>query len=170
MIPPDRTDLALVFPQARAVLERASGFPPRTVATAESCTGGLLAAALTAVPGSSRYFLGGVIAYANAIKTEGLGVAPSLIRSHGAVSSEVAEAMAARVRDQYGSSFGVSTTGVAGPGASDFKPAGLIYVAVAGLASTEVVRLDQDRGRHLNRMGAVSAALDLLLLCLEAGT
>ncbi|MGC1184703.1 MAG: CinA family protein [Candidatus Dormiibacterota bacterium] len=167
MIPSELSDLALAFPQARLVAERAGGYPAQTLATAESCTGGLLAAVLTAVPGSSRSYLGGIVAYANGVKTEGLGVAPSLIRRHGAVSREVVEAMAEGVRNRYRSTFGLATTGVAGPGASEGKPAGLIYVAVAGLGGIEVVRLDQDRGRHENRVGAVLAALDLLLVSLE---
>jgi PncC family amidohydrolase len=163
MIGADLGDPALAFPQARTVLDRAGGYPAQTLATAESCTGGLLAAALTSVPGSSRSFLGGVVAYADVVKVDALAVPRSLIDAHGAVSAEVAEAMAIGVRDRFGSSFGVSTTGVAGPGASGAKPAGLIYVAVAGLEGSEVVRLMEDRGRHLNRVVAVRAALDLLL-------
>ncbi|HVB14071.1 MAG TPA: CinA family protein [Candidatus Dormibacteraeota bacterium] len=167
MTEPVLLDLALTFPEAQHVLQQAGGDPPRTLATAESCTGGLLAAALTAVAGSSRSFLGGVVAYAYSQKTELLGVPIQLLDAHGAVSQEVAEAMALRVRDRFHSTFGISTTGVAGPGSSESKPAGLVYVAVAGPQGTEVRRLDQDLGRHLNRVGAVHAALDLVLMALS---
>jgi nicotinamide-nucleotide amidase len=160
-------DLALTFSLAQEVLERAGRGSIRTVATAESCTGGLLAAALTAAPGSSTFYLGGLVTYANFLKIKELGVPGQLLEAHGAVSQEVAEAMAIGVRDRFQSSFGISTTGVAGPGRSDSKPAGLIYVAVAGPAGTEVRRLDQDRGRHQNRVAAVRAALELLLTALS---
>jgi nicotinamide-nucleotide amidase len=160
-------DLALVFPGARAVVEKAGRAPAQTLATAESCTGGLLAAALTAVPGSSASFLGGVVAYANAVKLGELGVPSELLEVHGAASREVAESMALGVRDRFQSSFGISTTGVAGPGASESKPAGLIFVAVAGVDGTTVRQLGRDEGRHQNRVKAVNAALELLLAALK---
>ncbi|MGH7642863.1 MAG: CinA family protein [Candidatus Dormibacteria bacterium] len=166
MTAPMLPDLALVFPQAERVLELAQQRPLRTVATAESCTGGLLAAALTAVPGSSNFFLGGVVAYANFTKSEALGVPEPVLAAHGAVSGEVAAAMAWGVRDRLGSTVGLATTGVAGPSASESKPAGLIYVALAGPAGLELRRLDQDRGRNGNRVAAVMAALELLLVAL----
>lgn len=162
MSPSPLEDLARAFPQAAQVLELAGRSPLRTVATAESCTGGLLAAAITSVAGSSKTFLGGVIAYDDSIKVEALGVPVQLLEAHGAVSSEVAAAMASGVRTRFGSTFGVATTGVAGPGSSGAKPAGLIFVAVAGPAGTEVRQLDRDLGRHLNRVGAVNSALELL--------
>jgi nicotinamide-nucleotide amidase len=164
---PDLMDLALAFPQAAQVVELAGRSPARTLATAESCTGGLLAAVLTAVAGSSRSFLGGLVTYANSLKIEALGVPVQLLLAHGAVSQEVAEAMALGVRERFHSTFGLSTTGVAGPGSSDSKPAGLIYVAVAGPDGTAVRRLDRDRGRHLNRVSAVTTALDLVLAALS---
>jgi PncC family amidohydrolase len=135
-----------------------------TIAVAESCTGGLLGAALTAIAGSSAYVRGGVIAYADDVKAEHLGVGRHLLATHGAVSAEVAEAMAAGVRRRYESDLGVGITGVAGPEASEHKPAGLVFVAVAGPASVRGVRLDTDHGRELNRAHAVQAALRL---CLE---
>jgi nicotinamide-nucleotide amidase len=159
-------DLALLFPRAREVLVRAGGTPPRTISTAESCTGGLLGAALTAVPGSSASYLGGVVAYSDSVKVAQLGVPGGLISVHGAVSKEVAEALAEGARVTLQSTFGVSTTGVAGPGGSESKPAGLIYVAVAGPAGLTVRRLVDDQGRHLNRVHAVNAALELLLAAL----
>lgn len=160
-------DLAVAFPLASQVLELAGRVPVRTLATAESCTGGLLAAAITSVPGSSRVFLGGVVAYANQVKVEALAVPVPLLEAHGAVSQEVAEAMALEVRDRFGASFGIATTGVAGPGSSDSKPAGLIYVALAGPDGAEVRRLDQDRGRHLNRVVAVEVALEMVVAALR---
>ncbi|HVB53561.1 MAG TPA: CinA family protein [Candidatus Acidoferrales bacterium] len=163
----DLEDLELAFPQAREVLELAGQSPIRTLATAESCTGGLLAAALTAVPGSSTSFLGGLIAYTNSLKIEALGVPAPLLEARGAVSREVAEAMAVGVRERFHSAIGISLTGVAGPAASESKSAGLIYVAVAGPDGLRVRRLDQNVGRHGNRVGAVHAALGLLLEALS---
>ncbi|MGA7173164.1 MAG: CinA family protein [Candidatus Dormiibacterota bacterium] len=167
MTEPRLEDLALVFPEARAVLEKAGRSPARTLATAESCTGGLLAAALTAVPGSSTAFLGGVVAYANALKLGELGVPRELLEAHGAVSLEVAKSMALGVRERFQSSFGISTTGIAGPDAAESKPAGLIFVAVAGIDGTTVRQLGRDQGRHQNRVNAVSAALELMLAVLN---
>jgi PncC family amidohydrolase len=166
---PELVDLAAAFPLARLVLQAAASRPGRTVASAESCTGGLLAAALTAVPGSSAYFLGGLVTYDDSAKLRHLEVPQSLLDAHGAVSREVAEAMAVGVRGHFRSSFGVSTTGVAGPGSAQARPAGLVYLAVVGPDRVVVRRLTEDRGRHLNRVGAVTAALELLLAGLEAG-
>jgi nicotinamide-nucleotide amidase len=140
---------------------RAGGW---TVAVAESCTGGLLGAVLTAVPGSSAYVRGGVIAYDNAVKTGLLSVDATLLARHGAVSEAVATAMASGVRQLLGADIGVGVTGVAGPGEEEGgKPAGLVYVAVAAPAGERVVRLDEDRGREGNRAAAVAAALRLLV-------
>lgn len=111
----------------------------RTVAVAESCTGGLLAARLTDVPGSSRVFLGGVVTYSNAAKTDLVAVPAALIEQHGAVSPEVAEAMARGVRARFGADFGIGITGIAGPdGGTPEKPVGLVYIAVADAQSVEV--------------------------------
>ncbi|MHB8324948.1 MAG: CinA family protein [Candidatus Dormibacteria bacterium] len=156
-------DLQLAFPEAVEVVRMASGPPPRQLATAESCTGGLLGAAITAVPGSSLMYRGGVIAYSNLVKVAELGVDPGQLERWGAVSSQVAEAMAAGVRARLQAVFGVGITGVAGPGSSETKPAGLIYVAVAGPTRTVGARLTIDQGRHRNRTGAVTAALRLAL-------
>ena len=102
------------------------------VAVAESCTGGGVCEALTSVPGSSAYFSGGVVAYGNDSKTRDLGVSPELIGSHGAVSREVAEAMAAGVALRFGTDIGIGTTGIAGPGGgTPDKPVGTVYVAIA---------------------------------------
>lgn len=138
-----------------------------SVAAAESCTAGLLAAALTALPGASTYFVGGVVAYANSIKVRELDVPLDLLERWGAVSRQVATAMASGVRLRLGSRIGLATTGVAGPSSSEAKPAGLIFVALAAPSGLRVRRLSRDRGRPLNRLAAVDTALQLLLQELE---
>ena len=156
-------DLLSAFPEAAAVGGTLSA-RGLTIAVAESCTGGLLGAALTAVPGSSDYVVGGVIAYSNALKVALLGVPDELLATHGAVSEEVASAMAAGVRDRCNAGVGVGITGIAGPGgAVDGKPVGLIWIAIAGPGPEGVaVRVQGDHGREANRAGAVAAALRLL--------
>ncbi|HVF66639.1 MAG TPA: competence/damage-inducible protein A [Pyrinomonadaceae bacterium] len=137
-----------------------SGF---TVAVAESCTGGLVAHRLTEVPGSSSYFTEGVVTYSNESKTRLLGVPAELIGRHGAVSAEVAEAMAEGVKRRAGVDFGLAVTGVAGPGGgTEEKPVGLVYVALSDDAHTEHRRLMLPGDRHLIRHRASQAALDLL--------
>jgi nicotinamide-nucleotide amidase len=134
-----------------------------TLALAESCTGGLISQRLTEVPGSSVYFMEGVVAYSNEAKTRTLGVDEELIRLRGAVSAEVAEAMAEGVRHRAGTDFGLSVTGIAGPGgASEEKPIGLTYIALADDAHTEHRKLQLPGDRHLIRWRASQAALDLL--------
>ncbi|MDQ3806030.1 MAG: competence/damage-inducible protein A [Acidobacteriota bacterium] len=134
-----------------------------TLATAESCTGGLVAHRLTEVPGSSSYFMEGVVTYSNEAKTRLLGVPEELIEAHGAVSAEVAEAMAEGVKGRAATDFGLSVTGVAGPGGgSEEKPVGLVYVALSDDAHTEHRRLMLPGDRHLIRWRASQAALDLL--------
>jgi competence/damage-inducible protein CinA-like protein len=133
-----------------------------TIATGESFTAGALGAAITAVPGSSRYFLGGVIAYANEAKQELLAVPGELLRSHGAVSAEVAESMAIGARERFGSAIGLSTTGIAGPeGGSEEKPVGLAYLGIAfdGGAKVERFQFGGTRFENVSRAGAY--ALDL---------
>jgi nicotinamide-nucleotide amidase len=113
-----------------------------TLAVAESCSGGALANRLTNVPGISRFFLEGVVAYSNRSKVERLGVPAGLIEQHGAVSAPVAEAMARGIRGTSGADLGVGVTGIAGPGGgSPAKPVGLVYVAVAGPAGVETREL-----------------------------
>jgi nicotinamide-nucleotide amidase len=134
-----------------------------TLATAESCTGGLVAHRLTEVPGSSTYFTEGVVAYSNESKTRLLGVPAELIESRGAVSAEVAEAMAEGVKRRADTDFGLAVTGVAGPGGgTEEKPVGLVYVALADDAHTEHKRLMLPGDRHLVRWRASQFALDLL--------
>ena len=154
--------LAERLPAAARVLDLALGPPVVTVATAESCTGGLLGAALTAVPGSSAVYLGGLVTYGNAAKRELLGVSGRVLTKWGAVSPQVAAAMAAGARSALRSQLGVGITGVAGPGSSCRKPAGLVYVALASVRGTRVERLDSDLGRQGNRLAAVDLALSML--------
>jgi nicotinamide-nucleotide amidase len=135
-----------------------------TMATAESCTGGLIAHLLTEVPGSSACLLGGIIAYADAVKREQLGVPAEVLASHGAVSAQTAVAMADGVRERLGTDLGVSVTGIAGPdGGTAAKPVGLVYVAVAGLDGTEVERHLWPGDRSANKRDSARAALELLL-------
>ena len=105
----------------------------RTLATAESCTGGLIANRITNIPGSSDYFERGYVVYSNRAKIELLGVPPELLRQHGAVSEQVARAMAEGARSTSGADFSVGVTGIAGPAKDESaKPVGLVYVSVAG--------------------------------------
>jgi nicotinamide-nucleotide amidase len=139
-----------------------------TLATAESCTGGLVAAGLTAIPGSSDVVLGGVVAYANEVKTAELGVPAALIERHGAVSAEVAEAMAHGVREQLGVDVGVSVTGVAGPGGgSESKPVGLVYFHVATPEGSEGGTFSFPGDRDSIRRRAVVGSLQLARRMLE---
>jgi competence/damage-inducible protein CinA-like protein len=134
-----------------------------TLAVAESCTGGLIAQRLTDVPGSSKYFIEGVVAYSNEAKMRTLGVEPILLLHHGAVSAPVAEAMAEGVRKRAGTDFGLAITGIAGPGgATEDKPVGLVFVALAMEAKTEHRKLIIPGDRNLIRWRASQAALDLL--------
>lgn len=134
-----------------------------TVAVAESCTGGLVAKRLTDVAGSSAYVLGGVVAYANAVKMSMLGVEASLLDGVGAVSAEVAAAMASGVRARFSSTWGLSATGIAGPGGGTRdKPVGLVYVALAGPDGVETRELKLPGDRTTIREQTASALLDWL--------
>jgi nicotinamide-nucleotide amidase len=140
---------------------------PRTIATAESCTGGLLAARLTELPGASDYFIGGVVAYSNAVKASAAAVPPELIEQHGAVSAEVARALADGARARLGADVGVGITGVAGPGGgTDDKPVGLVWLSVStaahapGEALTRSVNLPGGRADVRDR--ATTVALHLV--------
>lgn len=131
-----------------------------TLAVAESCTGGQLSAALTAVPGASRVFLGGVVAYSNEAKIELLGVDWRSLEEHGAVSAEVAEEMARGARLRFGADLTLATTGVAGPGGgSALKPVGLVYLAWAGASSMRVERKLFSGDRAVVQHQAVEQAL-----------
>lgn len=113
-----------------------------TLATAESLTGGQLAARITAVPGASETYVGGVITYATELKLALLGVPRQLVLEHGVVSGECARAMASGARTLTGADYAIATTGVAGPGEQEGKPAGTVYVAVAGPGLVQVVALE----------------------------
>jgi PncC family amidohydrolase len=140
-----------------------------TVALAESCTGGLIAATLTAVPGSSGYFLGGVVSYSNAAKEALLDVPAAMLEAHGAVSAQVAIAMAVGARARFGSTLAASVTGVAGPdGGSEEKPVGLTYVGLADADGTDVRRLTFAGDRAANRAAGTQAALEWLIERAEA--
>jgi nicotinamide-nucleotide amidase len=139
------------------------GLRQTTLAVAESCTGGLVAQRITAVPGSSRSFLGGAVVYSDPLKTSFANVPPELIAQHGAVSSEVACAMAEGIRKRTGSSLGLGVTGIAGPtGGTESKPVGLVYFAVSDSQKTDsyhrTFRGDRDRVRQW----ASQQALDLI--------
>ena len=136
----------------------------QTLATAESCTGGLVGGALTRLPGSSAWYLGGIVAYSNALKTALLGVPPELLAERGAVSPETARAMADGARRATGADFAISLTGIAGPGgAVPGKPVGLIFIAVAGPAATAVFEHRFPGSRADVRAAATEAALRHLL-------
>lgn len=141
-----------------------------TVGTAESCTGGLLGGALTEIPGASRWYRGGIVAYADAVKTKLVGVDPALLGAEGAVSASVARALSRGAREATGADWGIGITGIAGPGGgTDAKPVGLVHVAVTGPRgeSGREVRLPGDRA--LVRARTVSLALDLLRRALREG-
>jgi nicotinamide-nucleotide amidase len=134
-----------------------------TLATAESCTGGLVSAGLTGVAGASEVFVGGVVSYSNAVKERLLGVSRAALETHGAVSEEVARAMASGVRERLQADWGVAITGIAGPGGgSAEKPVGLVHWAVAGPAGIAARKAVFGGGRDAVRMWSVNAVLDLL--------
>lgn len=134
-----------------------------TVATAESCTGGLIANSLTNISGSSDYFERGVVSYSNRSKTELLDVPEKLIKGHGAVSEQVARAMAEGIRKKANVEVGISTTGIAGPsGGTPEKPVGLVYIAFSTSKETKVKKFEFTGNRLQNKERACNAALWLL--------
>ncbi len=142
-----------------------------TLAVAESCTGGLLGGRITAAAGSSAYFSGGIIAYDNAVKIRHLGVPETLLARHGAVSSEVARAMAAGVRQRFRTTYGLSITGIAGPGGgTPDKPVGAIWLGLADSAGADAKKLELSAGdRHTIREQAVNHAIAWLRERLTTG-
>jgi nicotinamide-nucleotide amidase len=139
-----------------------------TIATAESCTGGLIAHILTNVSGSSDYFDRGIVSYSNKSKMELLDVSDELIKRFGAVSEEVAKAMAEGIRKKSNVDIGLATTGIAGPtGVTREKPVGLVYIAVATSDDTVVRRFQFSGNRLENKDSTCNAALDMLLDCLK---
>ena len=133
-----------------------------TLAFAESLTGGLLTDAFVAVPGASRVLRGGIIAYATELKASLLGVDPGLLAEFGAVDPVVAEQMAAGARERLEATYGVSTTGVAGPDPQDGQPVGTVYIGVAGPAGTGHTRVQLHGDRAAIRAGAVEQAVATL--------
>jgi nicotinamide-nucleotide amidase len=134
-----------------------------TLATAESCTGGMLAERITSVSGSSRYFLGGAVVYSNELKTQFANVPKALIDQYGAVSREVAQALAEGIRKRCLSSYGVGITGVAGPtGGTEQKPVGLVYIALASDEGTQVVERNFPADRTRVRQFAAVQALEMI--------
>jgi competence/damage-inducible protein CinA-like protein len=157
----------LVFSDNGDSLEQIAGYYLQmrnaTVSVAESCTGGLLGERLTSVSGSSRYFRGGAIVYSNELKTEFAGVPATMIKKHGAVSREVAAALAEGIRKRCATTFGVGITGVAGPsGGTAEKPVGLVFHALAGEKGTEVVERNFSGDRDRIRWFASQLALDMI--------
>jgi nicotinamide-nucleotide amidase len=134
----------------------------QTIAVAESLTGGLLGAAITAIPGASIVFRGGIIAYATELKAALLGVPAELLASCGPVHPDVAAAMADGARDRLGATIGVATTGVAGPDAADGKPPGTVHIAVSAGPAPVARALALGGGREEVRRGTVEEALRLL--------
>jgi PncC family amidohydrolase len=148
---------------ARRLQERCLG-RGLTVALAESCTGGLVAAAMTDTPGSSGYFAGGVVSYGDAAKRDLLGVPTDVLAAHGAVSAQVARAMAEGARDRFRAALAGAVTGIAGPdGGSPEKPVGLTYVGVADEHGVDVRRFVWTGDRAANRRDSGIALLELLL-------
>jgi len=156
-VPPDPE----IFALAQQVGERLRQLR-KSIAVAESCTGGLLGAALTDVPGSSAYFLGGVISYADQVKLDQLRVPEATLRRYGAVSEETAAAMASGVRQLLHADIGVSITGVAGPDVEGSKPVGLTFIGIAAAVSM-TKRFQWTGDRWDNRRRSVIAALELLV-------
>ena len=139
-----------------------------TLAVAESCTGGLLSDIITDLPGSSKFFLGGVIAYSNQVKLDLLKVSSEMLRKSGAVSSEVALLMSLGIRDILGSSVGVAITGIAGPGGgSQEKPVGLVYIAVITPQANVVERFVFPGNRREIKIQAAKTALELIIQALK---
>ncbi len=135
----------------------------KTLATAESCTGGLLSERLTRVPGSSNFYLGGVVCYTNELKTRLVGVPTAMLEAHGAVSRPVAQALAEGIRRRVGASLGVGITGIAGPsGGSEKKPVGLVFIALADERGTEIREFHFPGDRQRIRWLASQSALEML--------
>jgi nicotinamide-nucleotide amidase len=135
----------------------------QTLSVCESCTGGMLGEIITRVPGSSKYFLGGMIAYSDVIKKRLVGIKPGLLKKSGAVSPEVARAMAQGVRRVFKSDIGMGITGIAGPsGGSKKKPVGLVYISLSFKRSVLIKKLELAGGRDQIRKRACKEALSLL--------
>lgn len=143
----------------------------QSLATAESCTGGLIAGAITAIPGSSQMFFGGYVTYANEAKVRMLGVGTATLDRHGAVSEQTVREMAEGARTAAGTDWAISVSGVAGPGGgSQEKPVGLVYFGLARAEGTTHRRVEfGDVGRSRVRQKAVGTALSMVLAALQDG-
>lgn len=146
---------------AARVLETLAG-RDETLATAESLTGGLLCSRLTDVPGASRSFVGGVVSYATRVKVSLLGVPPEVVQEHGVVSQECARAMAEGVRERLDATWGLATTGVAGPDEQEGRAVGTVWVAIAGPAGATARLLQLGGDRAAIRQASCDAVLEIL--------
>jgi len=136
----------------------------KTLATAESCTGGRIAEAIIAVPGASKYFLGGIIAYADEVKKNVLGVSPETLAEHTAFSEETAIEMVAGACRVLGADYAIASTGVAGPGGSTPEaPVGTIWIACGAPGNIQTCKLEEDFGRDINLAIATSKALRMFI-------
>ena len=149
--------------EMEAVVGKLLAAAGKTVAVAESCTGGLIGGRLTDVAGSSAYFIEGAVTYANDAKVRTLGVDAGMIERHGAVSAEVAEAMARGMRERAGTDYAISVTGIAGPtGGSEEKPVGTVLIGIASALEVTSYKMVLPGDRYLVRWRASQAALDIL--------
>jgi nicotinamide-nucleotide amidase len=166
----DKIELALgdhVYSTKGEALEEVVGMylvmRQKSLAVAESCTGGLLAERLTRIPGSSNFFVGGAVCYSNDLKTKLAGVPAPLIAAHGAVSGPVAQALAEGIRLRTGASVGIGITGIAGPsGGTPEKPVGLVFIALADERGTEVREFRFPGPRERVRHWASQMALEII--------
>jgi len=139
-----------------------------SIATAESCTGGLLAHILTSVSGSSNYYVGGIVAYSNRIKEKFLGVRPETLEQHGAVSSQTAQEMAIGIREKFKTDIGLSTTGIAGPtGGTPAKQVGLVWIGLSFKGKTTTIKCQFDGEREQVKTRSVQNILQALLTDLK---
>jgi len=137
----------------------------KTLALAESCTGGFIANGITNVPGASKVFLGGIVAYSNGAKEKFLGVRPETLEKSGAVSEAVAKEMAEGAREKFGSDFAIAVTGIAGPdGGTPEKPVGTVFIALAGDFGIVVERKSNPFGRETFKQITAQQALEMLRL------
>jgi nicotinamide-nucleotide amidase len=147
-----------------AVIVRLLTKRKQTLALAESCTGGAIANRVTNVPGASKNFLGGIVAYSNDVKRQFLGVRVATLKKHGAVSEAVAREMAVGARKKFGADFAIAVTGIAGPGGgTKGKPVGTVFISVAGTFGTIVERRLNYFGREKFKEATAQQALELLL-------
>jgi PncC family amidohydrolase len=165
---PSTTTETEIGMRINALLAGRAGDPRLTLAAAESCSGGNVAARITAVAGSSDYFLGSIVAYSNEAKASLLRVSAETLATRGAVSAECAREMAEGARNAFGADLAVATTGIAGPGgATEHKPVGLVYIGLAGPDSVRTEEFHFPGGRAAVTDAATEAALLLLLRGVE---